>query len=258
MLGTAFVKGSPCWIDLGSPNIRAAASFYGEVFGWTFEDFGPEAGGYGFLKNHDRSIGAIGGLDEGAMSAWTAYFAAPDVDAVTKDVQSHGGSVRAEPFDVMDAGRMSQVTDPQGAGFALWQAGSHAGFDSASQVGELLWVELHTPDPDAAFGFYRDLFGWRSQKMDAPGMTYTVVSTSQGDIEDASFGGIAPDDQQGPRWVPYFHVADPDATAARVQTSGGTVLMPAADVPDVGRIAWFADLAGAVFAVLKPDPRQGS
>jgi predicted enzyme related to lactoylglutathione lyase len=32
--------------------------------------------------------------------------------------------------------------------------------------------------------------------------------------------------------------------------------MPAADLPGVGRVAWLADPSRAVFAVLKPNPRQ--
>ena len=62
-------------------------------------------------------------------------------------------------------------------------------------------------------------------------------------------------EQQEPRWIPYFDAADADDIAARVQANGGSVLMPAADVPDVGRIAWLADPFGAPFAVLKPSPR---
>jgi predicted enzyme related to lactoylglutathione lyase len=89
-------------------------------------------------------------------------------------------------------------------------------------------------------------------------MTYRVLSIRDGDQEEGSFGGVAPlqGEHEVARWVPYFAVADADAVVTAVQANGGTVLMPAADVPDVGRIAWLADPAQAVFAVLKPNPRQ--
>jgi predicted enzyme related to lactoylglutathione lyase len=94
--------------------------------------------------------------------------------------------------------------------------------------------------------------------MKAPGMTYRVLSIADGDQQAGSFGGVAPlsGDAEEARWVPYFAVADADALAAAVRENGGAVLMPAADVPDVGRIAWLTDPSGAVFAVLKPNPRQ--
>jgi predicted enzyme related to lactoylglutathione lyase len=94
--------------------------------------------------------------------------------------------------------------------------------------------------------------------MAVPGMTYRVLSIKDGDQQDGSFGGVAPVQgaQEQTRWVPYFAVADADATAAAAERNGGTVLMAPADVPDVGRIAWLADPSQAVFALLKPDPRQ--
>ncbi|MEU9284091.1 VOC family protein [Streptomyces sp. NPDC048275] len=260
MLSTDFVTGSPSWLDLGSPDTEAAAAFYGAVFGWDLQSAGPDAGGYGFFQKGGRTVAALGPLtEEGASSAWTVYFRTPDADSTAKAVAQGGGTVRAEPFDVMDAGRMAACTDPGGAEFSVWQPGSVQGLEATSDDNTLCWVEVHARDASETLAFYRSLFGWRSQEMTMPGMTYTVLSTAEGDLEDASFGGLA-ELQEGmaPRWIPYFAVADADATVAVAQGSGGAVLMPAADVPDVGRIAWLADPFGAPFALLKPEPPQAS
>ncbi|MER5863217.1 VOC family protein [Kitasatospora sp. NPDC002040] len=263
MLGTDFSTGSPTWLDLGSPDTGAAAAFYGAVFGWSFESAGPETGGYGFFQLDGKTVGALGALtEEGASSAWMVHFRTEDIDATVAAVTAGGGAVRMEPTDVMGEGRLAQATDPQGAEFALWQPARTAGLELASAPNSLLWAELHVPDPVGAIAFYQGLFGWRSQDMDVPGMTYRVLSVRDGDLEDASFGGVAPlgDGAGGgagkPRWVPYFHSVDVDATVAAAQSNGGTVLMPAADVPEVGRISWLADPFGAVFALLKPEPRK--
>ncbi|MFI9106162.1 VOC family protein [Streptomyces fildesensis] len=257
MLTTDFTTGAPNWLDLASPDITATAAFYAAVFGWTFESAGPDAGGYGMFQKDGGTVAALGQLtEEGAGSAWTVYFRTPDTDATTKAVEQAGGTVRVEPFDVMEAGRMSCLTDPGGAEFAVWQPGAVKGLEKTSEHNTLLWVELHVPDPSAALAFYRSLFGWRSSEMTMPGMTYTVLSTADGDQEDASFGGmVAAREGMEPRWIPYFDAADADDIVTRVQANGGTVLAPAEDVPDVGRIAWLADPFGAPFAVLKPRPR---
>lgn len=55
---------------------------------------------------------------------WGVYLAVDDVDAVTARVAAAGGSVEAEPFDVMDLGRMAVLADPQGGMFNLLQAPS--------------------------------------------------------------------------------------------------------------------------------------
>ncbi|MER5934771.1 VOC family protein [Streptomyces sp. NPDC002054] len=258
MLATDFRTGSPNWLDLGSPDTTGAAAFYGVVFGWEFVSAGPDAGGYGFFHKGGKTVAAMGPLmDEGAEPAWMVYFQTPDIQTTAKAVEQGGGQVRAEPMDVMGEGWLAQFTDPGGAEFAVWQPGKTKGLGVASADNTLCWVELHTADPVAAIAFYRTLFGWRSQEMDAPGMTYRVLSVGEGDQQDGSFGGVAPlQESDDTRWVPYFAVADVDAIATAVAENGGTVLMPGVDVPDVGRIAWLADTSGAVFAVLRPNPQQ--
>ncbi|WP_262058254.1 VOC family protein [Streptomyces sp. STR69] len=260
MLGTDFITGSPNWLDLGSPDTDAASAFYGAVLGWRFVSAGPETGGYGFFQVDGRTVAALGPLtEEGARSAWMIHFKTDDIAATVQAVTAGGGTVRMEPMDVMGEGMLAQATDPQGAQFALWQPGRTAGLELTSAPNTLLWAELHAPDPEADIAFYQGLFGWRSQDMPAPGMTYRVLSTSAGDQQDASFGGVAPlnaGEGEQPRWVPYFHSTDVDATINSARSNGGSVLMPAADVPEVGRIAWLADPFGAAFALLKPDPRM--
>ncbi|MFI1968883.1 hydroxylase [Streptomyces cinnamoneus] len=258
MLTTDFVTGAPTWLDLGSPDTQGASAFYGAVFGWQTDSAGPDAGGYGFFKKDGRTIAGLGPLtDEGASSAWTVYFGTTDADATAREVEKGGGTVRVEPFDVMEAGRMACFTDPGGAEFAVWQPGTVKGLEKVMDPGSLCWAELHTADPTAAKAFYRGLFDWRSADMKTPGMVYTVLATADGeDQQEAAFGGVVPfrGDDETPRWIPYFGVEDVDAVVTDTQGSGGSVLIPAADVPDVGRMAWLADPFGAPFAVIKPNP----
>ncbi|WP_369390720.1 VOC family protein [Streptomyces sp. CG1] len=254
MLGTEFRTGSPIWIDLGSPDTQAAAAFYSAVFGWDFVSAGPEAGGYGYFQKNGGTVAALGPLTEaGARSAWMTYFRTDDARVTARAVTNAGGTVRAEPMSIGEA-TFAQFTDPQGAQFAVLR--SEQGLQRASEEDTLVWVELHVGDPDAAVGFYHGLFGWRAEPMQAPGMTYQVLSIAEGDQQQGSFGGVAPlqDTREEARWVPYFAVADADALVTAAYDNGGTVLMPAANVPGVGRIAWLADPAQAVFAVLRPDP----
>ncbi|MFH9348565.1 VOC family protein [Kitasatospora sp. NPDC017646] len=258
MLTTDFPIGSPCWLDLGSPDIRATAAFYGAVFGWSFQEV-PGAGGYGFLQLDGKRVAALGNLDPGARSAWTAYFRTADADATAKAAEQSGATVRVPPMDVMQEGRFAALTDPQGAEFAIWQSGNTIGLDAVSEPNALVWAELHTSDQDGALAFYKGLFNWRVRVFEpSPGMNYRVISTAEGDQQQTSFGGIAPVTQtaQPSAWTPYFAAADVDALVRKATAAGGSVLMPATDVENVGRIAWLADPNGAPFALIKGEPQE--
>lgn len=258
MLTTDFPIGSPCWIDLGTPDIPVTARFYGQVFDWSFLEV-PGTGGYGFLQSKGRTVGALGNLDPGARSAWTTYFRTQDADATVKAAEQAGATVRVPPTDVMQEGRFAALTDPTGAEFAVWQAGDTTGLDVVSEEGALVWSELHTSGQDIAFAFYEKLFGWRMENFEpSPGMTYRVLSTAEGDQQEASFGGIAPtmSPEQPSAWTPYFATEDVDTRVASATAAGGSVLMPASDVENVGRIAWLADPNGAPFALIKGEPQE--
>lgn len=258
MLGTDFRTGSPDWIDLGSPDTDAATAFYGSVFGWQFVSAGPDAveHRYGFFQKGGKTVGALGLLtEEGATSAWMPYFQSDDIHATARDVVAGGGVVRGEPFEGR-RGWVAQFTDPQGGEFAVLQLGH--GLEKAAEDDALAWLELRTGAPEEAIDFYGGLFGWRSEEKRAPGMTYQVLSVSDGDQQEGSFGSVTQlrGEDEKTRWVPYFAVADVDAAVTAARDNGGTMLMPVADVAGVGRIAWLADRSQAAFAVLKSSSPQ--
>ncbi len=256
MLTTDYAPGSPDWLDLGTPDVEAAASFYGALFGWQFQSAGPEAGGYGMFTLEGKTVAAAGPLmEQGASSAWTTYFHTIDADATAKAVEQAGGTVRFAPFDVFTQGRMAGFTDPAGVQFAVWQPGDTKGLDAVTIPNTLCWTELHTTDAVAAKAFYQTVFGWDTEDVPMGGFTYTVVSPSGGG-EEASQGGIMGMSDEmlsagmRPRWQPYFEVVNCDAVVAEASTRGGTVLMPPEDVEGVGRMALLVDPFGAPFAVL--------
>ncbi len=261
MITTDFVPGSPCWLDLGSPDLDRAAEFYRSVFGWEFSSMGPDAGGYGFFQLDGRVVGALGPLtEEGARSAWTVYYTVPDAAATAKAVEQAGGAVR-ELADVGDEGRMVQLTDPQGARFAAWQAGAFPGLQAVNEPGALMWVELYTTDTADAKRFYGDVFGWTTTETPLPGGggAYAMISPAEGG-EERMQGGmmqlaaehLAP--AGGPYWHPVFQVTDCDAAVAAVTAGGGELRMGPDDAPGVGRLAVCTDPFGADFVVLVPDP----
>jgi uncharacterized protein len=253
MLTIQDVPGTPNWLDLATPDVEAASTFYGTLFGWQFESVGPQGGGYGFFRLNGKAVGACGPLpEETGRPAWTPYFHTRDADITEKTVEQAGGGVRAAPMDIFDSGRMAQFTDPGGARFAVWQPRELRGLEAVNDPGTLCWTELHVGDPAAARAFYDSVFDWDFQEMPMGDFTYTVVSPHEGG-EDAAFGGIMPlSEGASPRWVPYINVADCDAAVARTQELDGSVVRPAETAEGIGRMARLADPFGAVFSVITP------
>lgn len=263
MLTTDYKDGSPNWVDLGTPDIGAAAGFYGALFGWDYQAGGEEVGGYGMFHLGDKT--AAGGMTvptDQSPPAWTVYFQTPDVDATAAAVTAAGGTVTFQPMDVLDFGRMALFTDPEGVGFGVWQPRRNTGLGAVTEVGSLCWTELYTGDVDRAAEFYGAVLGWEIREMPFEGGTYTMA-TPAGSTDEASFGGLVPiaadpvEDPERPYWTPYFEVADCDATAARAEEAGGKIRLTPVFMEGVGRFAKLADPFGARFAIIASVPAAG-
>ncbi|MFI8100414.1 VOC family protein [Streptomyces sp. NPDC086023] len=261
MLTTNHVDGAPNWVDLGTPDVAGAETFYAALFGWTFEAAGEDVGGYGTFRLGGSAVAggtAVG--DEQGPPAWTVYFRSPDADATAQAVRQGGGRVLVEPADVPDRGRTAVFADPAGAAFGIWQPRAGRGLDAVTDVGTLCWTELYTSDPAAAADFYRGVLGWDVSEVPFGGGAYSVVKPP-GTPDEHAFGGLVPlgsdpvDDV--PYWTPYFEVPDCDVTAARAEELGGKVRLTPEFMEGVGRFAKLADPAGARFAVIASAPPPG-
>jgi uncharacterized protein len=111
--------GALVWNELQSPDIDASASFYGDLFGWTTDDFPGMQGRYVSIKNGAANNGGMRDVTPPAPPSWLTYFGIEDVDAGLAKVDELGGSKLAGPIDIGIA-KIAVVADPQGAVFALY------------------------------------------------------------------------------------------------------------------------------------------
>jgi predicted enzyme related to lactoylglutathione lyase len=251
-----------CWVDLSAADHQSAKDFYTSLFGWEAEDMPVPGGGtYTMFRIRDRYVSAMSELQpeeksQGMPPHWNAYVNVEDADQTAKAVQAAGGTVLAEPFDVLDAGRMAVFADPTGAAFSVWQPARHIGAQVVGEPNAWTWNELMTTDPSKSAAFYTEVFGWKSEDFPMePTGTYTIFKAN--DQQEAGMAGMLmkPADDPGPsRWTPYFSVADCDATVNKLKELGGQVYLEPTDVPMAGRLAAVADPQGAAFAVMKPEP----
>jgi uncharacterized protein len=277
-----YIPGVPCWVETTQPDPPAAAAFYGELFGWEFEDRMPPEADEQYLvaqlRGHD--VAAVGSVPQGApaMVTWNTYIWVQSADATAERVRAAGGTVVAAPFDVFDAGRMAVFTDLEGAHFSVWEPRGHRGATLVNEHGTVNFNDLHTRDPEAAKRFYGAVFGWETLDLGdfspwtlpgygdfleqmSPGMRERMAELgAPAGFEDvvASLNPIGPDQPDTPpHWGVTFAVDDADAVAANAERLGATVLAGPFDAPWV-RMAVISDPQGATFAAstFVPDNRD--
>ena len=244
--------GTPCWVDLGAPDIDKAISFYTAEFGWEVTRGGQEVGGYSMAKLNGRNVAGIGPImgPPGTPTAWATYFASADVDATAAKITGAGGSVVMEPTDVMDAGRMLFAVDTVGAPFGIWQAGLHTGAQVANVPGALTWTEHMSFDFAASKDFYAKVFGYEYGDMSSDDFSYATLLINGSQV----VGGIGAypggtDAAHQAFWGVYFGTADTDKAIDQLTARDGKVLRAASDSP-YGRMAVVADDQGAVFSLI--------
>jgi predicted enzyme related to lactoylglutathione lyase len=252
-LRSSYAQGTPNWIDLQTPDQEAAKAFYGELFGWTFDDQPtPDTDAvYSMALKDDGVVGAISAqsaesIAQNVPPMWNTYIAVDNVDAAMARVDAAGGKVAMPAFDVMAAGRMAFVIDPTGAPVGLWQAKEHIGATLVNEPGSLVWNDLRADDPIVAAAFYAAVFGLTgdSQNWD----TTPYISLKVGDETVAGISG-RPGGEGPSGWQIYFAVDDTEAVAAKAQALGGTAIVEPTDTP-IGPMATLADPQGAVFNVI--------
>jgi uncharacterized protein len=196
-----------------------------------------------------------------------------DADETAAKVRDAGGNVLMEPFDVMDAGRMAVLSDPAGAAFCVWQAGTHRGATVVNEPGSLNFNDLHTPDLDGAAAFYGAVFGWDLLDIGAgyawalPGYGDLLEQRNPGTRENMAKMG-APErfedvvasvrkssHDEPAHWGVTFGVDDADAIAARATELGGRVAVAPFDAP-WSRVTIITDPQGATFTASKFVPEN--
>jgi uncharacterized protein len=238
--------GTPTWIDLGVPDLDRALQFYGAVFGWEFAIGPEEYGRYTTCLLRGRPIAAIApSADASSGAFWNVYLATPDCDATTERARQAGGTVLAEPDDVMTQGRMALLRDPAGAQFGLWQGRDHVGCQVVNEPGSLVRNDLVTPDPEPAREFYAAVFDFTlDRNEDMPEANFTFLRRPDGH----EVGGIMGAPGSASAWSTTFEVAGTDEAVRRAVDAGGSSDGPTDFL--YGRLATITDPFGAEFTVI--------
>lgn len=241
------------WHDLLTPDPLAAGEFYEELFGWQIE----YRGEYAVVRNGDKLIAGIlqvkSSDDYARDGVWIPSVSVDDVDAAARQAEANGGKILNGPVDMERRGRVVLISDPQRADLVLLSAKGGDPADAEAAIGDWLWDEIWTNDPERIEKFYRSLLGYDE-----------MVSADDYDVfmhKGKWRAGIrhVRDDSEHMIWVPVVRVADPEATVQRVREIGGVVWVAPDEKPSNGDTALIADTTGALLLIQRwpPQASQG-
>lgn len=249
----SYEAGTPCWAQLAANDPGSAAEFYGALFGWeppVLSSSEQEHVSVYLLRG--RPVAGIRPATGSEPASWRTFVAVSDAEETARRVTAAGGEVLTTPEAVGTAGKTALFMDPEGALFAVWEAGDQHGAGLAGEAGTYAWSERITDDIDASAAFYDAVFGW-SLGEPAAG---DPLARREWQLDGQAVAGLLPRPPAMPAEIPpywdvYFNVADVAATVETASGLGATTLLPPTDIAH-WRIAVFADPDGAAFSVITP------
>jgi uncharacterized protein len=127
---------------------------------------------------------------------------------------------------------------------------------TSSDRGLFVWHEVGTNDLRAGEDFYAKVAGWKSESWSQNPSYRLFVARREARaglyLITESPNMVTPP----PHWLSYIGTPDVDATVRQAVELGGKVVVPAYNVPHVGRMAHLQDPQGALFAVSSQEQRS--
>lgn len=102
------------YLEMPGGDLASVKAFYGQAFGWTFQDYGPSYAAF--------DQGLDGGFDADSSEASPAplpVLFGRDLDAMLARVEAAGGVILKAPYP-FPGGRRFHFRDPAGNELAVW------------------------------------------------------------------------------------------------------------------------------------------
>jgi predicted enzyme related to lactoylglutathione lyase len=233
------------WHELITQDVDKSTAFYQELFGWRCDASDPS---YVHLFAGDVPVGGMLPARTPEMTTqWWPYASVADVDAATARAAAVGCKVLMGPMTI-EPGRLTALADPQGAHFYVWRLnGSDPPEVERPMLGSFCWDQLNTPDVEASYAVYSQVFGWTRTAFPGVPNLFTLMRAER---QAASL-------MQGPpgmpaHWLTYVAVDKLDTARDRAKRLGGKVLVERIELGGVGAFSVLQDSLGAMIAAFEP------
>ena len=116
----------------------------------------------------------------------------------------------------------------------------------------IVHFEIPANNPEKLSEFYKNLFGWKIEKISMGDMDYWMIETRAGTSQDmekaqttaGTNGGMMKKMDAGQRPVNYVMVESVDDFSKKIQNLGGKIIVPKTPIPNMGAFAVALDPEG--------------
>ena len=103
------------YVEFPATDIAKTKTFYQQLFGWTFEDYGPDYTSFG----DGRIAGGFARRDRTDAGGPLIVIYGKDLEGFETSVRQAGGDI-VKPIFSFPGGRRFHFTDPSGNELAIW------------------------------------------------------------------------------------------------------------------------------------------
>lgn len=246
--------GTPCWLEIATPEPDATMRFYGSVFDWEFESRRGSAGSsYTVATLSGEPVCGIVTSD-GPILDWTLYLATSHMNWARGEAVRFGGAILGRTQQLPGVGINVLLDEASGSTVGLCQPAEDWTFGTG-MPGTLVWAELITRDAPLADRFFHRLFGFQQRQFgDGRAMDYMVWYAG----EESVIGRVRMAENTPKRvrscWVAHFEV-DPkmgfDNTLHAARMAGARLRFKPYH-SSLGKVAVLGDPLGTRFAIIDP------
>ncbi|MFJ6531380.1 VOC family protein [Microbacterium sp. NPDC091662] len=108
------------YIELVVTDLVASKRFFGDAFGWSFNDYGPDYAGIVSPRGDGNEAGGLMVADEPRpVGGPLVLLYSDDLDATKTAIEKAGGTILQEPY-AFPGGRRLHFADPTGNELGVW------------------------------------------------------------------------------------------------------------------------------------------
>ncbi|WP_031207654.1 MULTISPECIES: VOC family protein [Microbacterium] len=108
------------YVELVVTDLEASKSFFGDAFGWSFNDYGPGYAGIVSPRGDGNEAGGLMLADEPRpVGGPLVLLYSEDLDATKAAIEKAGGTILQEPY-AFPGGRRLHFADPTGTELGVW------------------------------------------------------------------------------------------------------------------------------------------